>query len=74
LLQDLDSGASVDRYLADQLAMYAALADGASHYSVPTLTEHLETNVWLVEAILGADVRVSEHSFGIQGIGFSVPR
>jgi len=74
LLQDLDSGASVDRYLADQLVLYAVLADGVSHYSVPALTEHLETNLWLAETILGADVRVSEHAVRIQGVGFSLPR
>jgi RNA 3'-terminal phosphate cyclase (ATP) len=74
LLQDLDSGASVDRYLADQLVVYAVLADGVSHYSVPTLTEHLETNLWLAETMLGADVQVSERSIRIQGVGFSLPR
>jgi RNA 3'-terminal phosphate cyclase (ATP) len=73
LLQDLDSGASVDRYLADQLVIYAVLADGVTHYSVPTMTEHLETNLWLAETILGADVQVSEHSIRIKGVGFSLP-
>jgi RNA 3'-terminal phosphate cyclase (ATP) len=74
LLQDLASGASVDRYLADQLVIYALLADGVSHYSVPALTEHLETNLWLAETILGADVQVSDHCVRIQGVGFSLPR
>lgn len=73
LLQDLDSGASVDRYLADQLVIYAVLADGVTHYSVPAMTEHLETNLWLAETILGADAQVSEHSIRIKGVGFSLP-
>jgi len=73
LLQDLDSEASVDRYLADQLVIYAVLADGVSHYSVPTLTEHLETNLWLAETILDAHVQVSDHAVRIEGIGFSLP-
>jgi hypothetical protein len=37
------------------------------------MTEHLETNLWLAETILGADVQVSEHSIRIQGVGFSLP-
>jgi RNA 3'-terminal phosphate cyclase (ATP) len=74
LLQDLDSGASVDRYLADQLVMYAALADGLSSYSVPTVTEHLETNLWVAETMLGAKVQVRERSVRIEGVSFSVPR
>ena len=74
LLEDLDSGASVDRYLADQLVLYAVLADGMSHYSVPSLTEHLETNLWLAETILGTNAEVSDHAVRIEGIGFTPPR
>jgi len=74
LLQDLDSGASVDRYLADQLVMYGALADGLSSYSVPTVTEHLETNLWVAETMLGAKVQARERSVRIEGVSFSVPR
>ncbi len=72
LVEDLDSGASVDRYLADQLVIYAALADGVSEYSVPALSEHLDTNLWLVETLLGADVQVSDHAVRIQGVGYAV--
>jgi len=74
LLEDLDSEASVDRYLADQLVLYGVLADGVSHYSVPSSTEHLETNLWLAEAILGANVQLSDRSVRIEGIGFAAPR
>jgi hypothetical protein len=37
------------------------------------MTEHLETNLWLAETILGADAQVSEHSIRIKGVGFSLP-
>ncbi len=74
LLEDLDNEASVDRYLADQLVLYGVLADGVSHYSVPSSTEHLETNLWLAETILGANVRLSDRSVRIQGIGFAASR
>jgi len=71
LIQDLAMGATVDRYLADQLIFYAALADGVSQYRIPRLTEHVETNLWLVETMLGAKTEVSENLVKIQGIGFS---
>jgi len=45
LLEDLDSGATVDRHLADQLIPYAALAEGESRYLVPGLTDHVESNL-----------------------------
>jgi len=67
----LASGATVDRYLADQLIFYAALADGVSEYRIPRLTEHVETNLWLVESILGARTEVSQNLLRIQGIGYS---
>jgi RNA 3'-terminal phosphate cyclase (ATP) len=70
LIEDLSTGATVDRYLADQLIFYAALADGVSEYRIPRLTEHVETNLWLVETILGAKTEVDENLVKIQGIGY----
>ena len=71
LLEDLSTGATVDRYLADQLIFYAALADGVSLYRIPKLTEHVETNLWLIETILGAKTEVDENLVRIHGVGYS---
>jgi RNA 3'-terminal phosphate cyclase len=38
--------------LADLLIPYVALAYGSSSYLTRTLSEHLETNIWLAEKIL----------------------
>ncbi len=70
LIEDLATGATVDRYLADQLIFYAALADGVSQYRIPRLTEHIETNLWLVESVLGAKTKVNKNLVKIQGIGY----
>lgn len=70
LIEDLDSGATVDRYLADQLVLYAALADGVSEYRTPRLTEHVDTNLWLVESILGAKTEVNQNLVRIHGVGY----
>ena len=74
LMEDLATGATVDRYLADQLIFYAALADGVSEYRVPRLTEHVETNLWLAETMLGAETEVDQNLVRIQGIGLSPRR
>src|SRR5207302_2978576 len=58
LLADLDSGATVDRHLADQLIIFAALAAGTSTLWVPQVTDHVQTNCWLVETICGAQTHV----------------
>jgi RNA 3'-terminal phosphate cyclase (ATP) len=72
LVEDLATGATVDRYLADQLIFYAALADGVSEYRIPRLTEHVETNLWLVETILGVKTAVDNNLVRIQGMGYSL--
>jgi len=70
LVEDMATGATVDRHLADQLIFYAALADGVSQYRIPGLTEHVETNLWLVETMLGAKTEVNRNLVRIQGIGY----
>jgi RNA 3'-terminal phosphate cyclase (ATP) len=70
LVEDLATGATVDRYLADQLIFYAALADGVSEYRIPRLTEHVETDLWLAETMLGAKAEVNDNLVRIQGIGY----
>jgi RNA 3'-terminal phosphate cyclase (ATP) len=70
LLNDLGSGATVDRHLADQVIPFAALAKGASTFRIPSVTEHVEARLWLVEKILGAKSRIRENLVTIEGIGF----
>lgn len=71
LIDDLSTGATVDRYLADQLIIYAALGDGVSQYRIPTMTEHVDTNLWLVQSMLGAGVEVRGNLLMIRGVGYS---
>jgi tRNA-splicing ligase RtcB (3'-phosphate/5'-hydroxy nucleic acid ligase) len=43
LLQEVDSGATLDRHASDQIIPFAAVADGTSRFQVPFVTEHTET-------------------------------
>jgi RNA 3'-terminal phosphate cyclase (ATP) len=71
LMEDLTSGATVDRFLADQLIFLAALARGTSRYRIPRLTEHVETNLWLVESILGAKTKIAQDlMIEVEGVGY----
>lgn len=67
LLQDLETGATVDRYAADQLIPYCAVASGTSEYVIPAITEHVETNLWLVHRILGSSTSLEHNRVMIQG-------
>jgi RNA 3'-terminal phosphate cyclase (ATP) len=69
LLEDLAAGATVDRYLADQLIIYAALAGGTTEYQIPRLTDHVDTNLWLVERF-GARPRLEDNTLIVEGIGY----
>lgn len=70
LLEDLDSGATVDRHLADQLVIFAALAEGTSEFFIPIATDHVHTNMWLVETILGAGTQIEGQLLRIHGVGY----
>jgi RNA 3'-terminal phosphate cyclase (ATP) len=69
-LTDLRSGATVDRHLADQLVLFAALAHGRSRYIVPWVTDHVLSNLWLVSQF-GAKVSVADKVVTIAGIALS---
>jgi len=70
LLDDLKSGATVDRYAADQIIPFAALASGESRFIIPTVTEHVLTSAWLAETFLDTHVRLEGQRLVIHGIGF----
>lgn len=67
LLEDLQSAATVDRFIADQLIIYAGLADGESEYIIPRMTEHIESNLWLIKDILGAEFSIKGNNLKIKG-------
>lgn len=69
LLEDLDSGACTDRHAADQLILFAGLAEGTTEYVIPAVTDHVEANLWLVGRILGARTSLRNRVVRIEGKG-----
>lgn len=68
LLEDIAAGATVDRFMADQLILFAALAEGTTAYRIPRTTAHVESNLWLIREILGADSQLQGRSLTIAGV------
>ncbi|MEM3377335.1 MAG: RNA 3'-terminal phosphate cyclase [Candidatus Bathyarchaeia archaeon] len=62
LTVELSVKPTVDVYLADMLIPYIALVEGTSAFLTRTVSDHLETNIWLAEKILGV-------KFSIQKMG-----
>jgi RNA 3'-phosphate cyclase len=73
LLDDLRSSAALDRYAADQVIPFAALADGESRFRIPEETEHISSNAWLAALFLGVECKIQGHVMTIRGIGFQRP-
>jgi RNA 3'-terminal phosphate cyclase (ATP) len=60
LIKEITARATVDSHLADMLVPYVALAEGNSEYLSGLVTEHLDTNIWLAEKILGTKFQVTK--------------
>ncbi|MGB9727858.1 MAG: RNA 3'-terminal phosphate cyclase [Nitrososphaeria archaeon] len=58
LVSEIESRATVDVHMADMLIPYVALSKGMSTFKVREISDHLETNIWLCEKILGASFSI----------------
>jgi RNA 3'-terminal phosphate cyclase (ATP) len=60
LLGYLDSAATVDDHLADQLLPFLALARTPSVFTCPSRSSHLDTVAWVIEQFLPARIEVAD--------------
>lgn len=74
LLEELNTGATLDRYASDQIIPFASLAAGESRFSIPGLTDHIQSGAWLSREFLGAEVRIEGRRLIIKGVGFQARR
>jgi RNA 3'-phosphate cyclase len=65
--------ASVDRHLADQLLLYAALAGGETRFVTEEVTEHLRTNAWVIQQFLDVEIAINEATGEVTGEGAGMP-
>ena len=62
LLDEIEAKATVDVHLADMLIPYVALAEGESTYTARFITDHIESNIWLANEILGVSFDVERRN------------
>lgn len=60
LMETIDSGATVDEYMLDQVLPYMALAEGSSVVLAEGLTGHAKTNMYVIERLLDREFSVVE--------------
>ena len=56
LIEYHKSGASVDRYLADQLLLPISLAEGVSEFKTDFISSHLVTNAHIIRQFIAVDI------------------
>lgn len=61
LWKEIKSGATLDIHLSDQILPYMAMADGESSFLVRELTNHIKTNMWLIEQFFDVEFEKSTH-------------
>ena len=77
LFRFLDPNGVIDQHLADQLVLYMALARGRSTVITEGVTDHLKTNIWVIEQFAPVTFATDTDTGKIQvtGVGFqrSIP-
>ncbi|MGI5819254.1 MAG: RNA 3'-terminal phosphate cyclase [Armatimonadota bacterium] len=69
----LGGSASVDRHLADQLLLYAAVAAGRTQYVTDEVTEHLRTNAWVIRQFIDVEISIDEATGVVTVDGAGMP-
>jgi RNA 3'-terminal phosphate cyclase (ATP) len=58
LFDFVQGSATFDRYLADQVLLPLAMAEGSSRFTTETVTQHLLTNAWVINQFFPGCVQV----------------
>ncbi len=64
LLKEEKSKACIDRFLADQILIYLALANKESWVKVSQVTTHFQTNIWTIEKFLSGGFELKNNIIG----------
>ena len=60
LLRQINSGAALDEWMGDQILPFLAVAGGESAISITRITEHLQTNLWVINQFLPLETDIKE--------------
>jgi RNA 3'-phosphate cyclase len=66
LIQEITSGATIDRYAIDQLIPYFVLAPKGSICLIRELSNHTKTNIWLIKQFFNVDFEVTQQQYAIR--------
>ncbi|MGC9059351.1 MAG: RNA 3'-terminal phosphate cyclase, partial [Candidatus Aenigmatarchaeota archaeon] len=72
LKKSIESNACLDKFMADQILIFAALAKGTSEFTIEEFTEHVETNIKVCEQLLNVKFEKEGNKIKVSGIGFQI--
>jgi len=70
LVHSLERGACLDKYMADQILPFLALARGESNVSIEGATDHVVTNIHAIEKMLPVKFKVRNKEISVKGVGW----
>ncbi len=62
LLKEQQTEGCLDKYMADQILIYMALAEEESKVTVSEITTHCKTNIWVIEEFLEGHFETEENT------------
>ena len=60
LKKQIDSSATIDEHMSDQILPFLALAKGKSEFITSEFTKHAETNIWVIKQFLDVDFEIEK--------------
>lgn len=72
LISSIEAGAALDKYMADQILLYLALAHGKSEITIEKITEHVETNSRVIKQMLNTQIEIRDKKISVDGIAYRI--
>jgi RNA 3'-phosphate cyclase len=69
LVESLKTNATFDKYMADQILSFLALSSGRSSITVEKITDHVKTNIYVIEKILPVKFEIEKNKISVDGVG-----
>ena len=70
LKKSIESNTCLDKFMADQILIFAALAKGTSEFTIEEFTDHVNTNMITCEKLLNVRFVKEGNKVKVDGIGF----
>ncbi|MEM5814985.1 MAG: RNA 3'-terminal phosphate cyclase [Candidatus Aenigmatarchaeota archaeon] len=68
----IKSNFCLDKFMSDQILLFASLANGTSEFTIEEFTDHVNTNISICEKLLNVKFEKNKNTIKIKGINFNL--